>query len=381
MLNILHIIEDLETGGAERRLVNDIKYIDRNMFSHTICVLRLNVEMKDTCLSGIPFYRYEVDNLADIFKNIFSMNRIVSKHHIDIIHTQLFWADLAGRVLKVINQGVKLVSTIQSSAHEHNGSELYSHKRKILDSISGRLLNDGFIAVSEYAKNVSIKEVKFPPEKIKVIYNSVDLECGVLDSKTRGLREEFGIIPQDKILISMGRFVPAKGHIYLIRAMAMIKERPPEIKLLLVGDGPGKNDLVREAAELGVSSNIIFTGKRSDARDILALGDVFIFPSLYGEGLPLALLEAMAAGMPCIVTSTGPNSEVIEDGKNGIIIKPAHPKEIAGAVLDLFSRPDKLSKFGKLGLQTVKDRFSAFSSARMLEEYYVKIANNKNIDA
>lgn len=378
MLNILHIIEDLEIGGAERRLVNDVKYLDRNMFSHAICALRLNVEMKDACLSGIPFYRYEIDSPGDIFKNIFSMNRVVRKHRIDIIHTQLFWADLAGRMLKFINQSVKLVSTIQSSAHEHNDSELYSYKRKILDGISGRLLNDGFIAVSEYAKNVSIKEVKFSPEKIKVIYNSVDLERGVLESKAMSLRGEFGITPQDKILISMGRLVPAKGHTYLIRAMALIKKHLPDIKLLLIGDGPGKNDLLREAAESGVSGNILFTGKRTDARDILAIGDIFIFPSLYGEGLPLALIEAMAAGIPCIVTSTGPNTEVIQPGRNGILIRPGDPGEIAEAVLNLFAHPDRMSVLGKEGLLIVKDRFSALSSARMLGEYYIKMASGKN---
>lgn len=373
MIKILHIIEDLELGGAERRLVNDLKYLDRNKFVHVICALRPKVEFKEEHLAGLPVYIFDVNSIYKLFKNLPRIDEIINKHRIDIIHTQLFWADLAGRLLKFLHPGIKLITTIQSSAHEDNNSDLYSYKRKIIDGITGRLLNDGFIAVSEHVKQVSIRTAGFSPDKTRVIYNSVDLEYETPASKIKKLREEFRLNDNEKVVLSTGRLVPAKGHAYLIKAIPFVKKIFPGVKLIIIGEGPEKENLIRECRKLNISNNVLFAGKRNDARDILRLGNIFVFPALYGEGLSLALLEALASGIPCIVTSLPQNEEAVKDYENGMVVSPRSHIEIADIITYLFSRPEKILPFSSESLKAVREKFSAEASALALEDYYLKI--------
>jgi len=374
MINILHLIEDLGIGGAERRLVNDLKYLDRKQFSHVICALRSSVEMQDSHLSDIPIHCCEVASLRDIFRNLSSINKIIRLYNIDIIHTQLFWADLVGRFLKLFHRNVKLISTIQNSAYEKNGSDLYSYKRKVLDGFTARLFNDGYIAVSKYAKQISADSLKLNQNKVRVIYNSVDLEFDTSLSDSNRLRDEFEITPGQKTLVTIGRLVPAKGHIYLIRAISKIKEKIPNIKLLILGEGQDRESLLRECSNLSLENNIIFAGKRKDARSIFLISDIFVFPSLYGEGMSLALLEAMASKVPCIATSSGPNTEVLKHEHNGLLVSCGNSDEIAKAVVYLFEHPEEMSRLGNQGFLTIKEKFCAQLCAKELGDYYMEIS-------
>lgn len=371
-IRVLHLIEALGMGGAERRLMNDLKYLDRNRFFNVVCSLSPNVEMWEACLSDVPLYTFNVKKITEILKNLPRINRIIKKHNIDIIHTQLFWADLVGRLCKLLNKKVKLITTVQSTAYENNHPYLYSYKRKIVDSLSGRLLNDGYIAVSDYVKKICMDKLNFNSDKIRVIYNSVDLDYEVSLTKIKYLKDEFKIKPNQKTLITVGRIDPPKGHVYLIKALLEIREFIPDIKLLIVGDGPTKEDLINECRNLGLTQNIIFTGKRKDVKEILSICDIFIFPTL-SEGLSVALLESMATKVACIATSIGPNREIIKHKENGILVNCKNVKEIVEAVLYLFNHPEEMKRISYRGFLTARERFSARSSAKNLEDYYMEI--------
>jgi len=368
-INILHIIEDLEIGGAETRLINDLRYLNRGRFSNVVCALRQDIQM-DTCSLEAPVFCFNVNSISGILKNLSKINSIVKEYNIDIIHTQLFWADLIGRALKFLNRNKILLSTIQSSANEKNNKDLYSEKHRFIDSFTGRLLNDGFIAVSEHVKNISLKNAGFSADKMRVIYNSVDVDYASSESKIRQIRKEFGFFPGQKTMVNIGRLVPSKGHISLIDSIREIKKKIPRIKMIVIGDGPDKDKLINYAGKIHVAENIIFAGKRIDARDVLSACDIFVFPVLYGEGLSVALLEAMAASLPCIATSIPANAEVITHGLNGLLVGCAKPEEIATAVIHLFENRQESQRLGIEANSSVKQRFSARVISSALEEYY-----------
>lgn len=371
MINVLHVIESLGLGGAERRLLNDLKYLDRGKFSNVVCSLSGIAQKEPERLGGIPLYGFSVSSLGEISGNILAVNKIIKKHKIDIIHTQLFWADLTGRFLKMLNPGVKLVSTIQSSAHERS-NPLYSFKRKVIDGLSANIFNDGHIAVSEYVKAISVRHAGLKENKIRVIYNSVDLDYRVPPEKIKALKDEFKIASGQKVLAIVGRIDPPKGHIYLIRAMAEIVKTTRNARLLVIGDGPSRKGLEEEVKKLSLNDQVVFTGVRNDARDILSIADVFVFPTL-SEGFSLAVLEALAAGLPCVATNIGPNAEQIKHSENGLLVDPYSPEGIVKAVTYLFSNPEIADSISRKAILSVKQRFSAQENAAVLGEYYAQL--------
>lgn len=373
MIKVLHLIEGLGIGGAERRLVNDLRFIDKSRFASIVCSLSPRMQSWDKRLSDIPVYAVDIAGGKDFFKCAFYISRIIKKEKVDILHTQLFWADLVGRLCKVFNNKVRVLSTIQSTAHDANDRYLYSFKRKILDSLTGRLFNSGFIVVSDTVKQLCVDSLSFPSNKIRVIYNSVDLDYQVSQSAIDNLRKEFNLKEDDKVLISVGRLVPVKGHSYLIKSLSTIKIKIPGIKLLIVGDGPEKRSLNAECDRLGLNDNIIFTGNRLDVRDLLVLSDMFILPSLSGEGLSVALLEAQAAGIPCIATSLAANKEVIQDKVNGVLINSGDVQMLSDAVIGMFEDARAMRELSQNAKIAVHDRFSARGCAKLLEEYYQEV--------
>jgi glycosyltransferase involved in cell wall biosynthesis len=154
--------------------------------------------------------------------------------------------------------------------------------------------------------------------------------------------------------------------------MPRVLERWPHAKLLLVGEGLARPGLEREARQAGVAHRVSFLGHRSDVRDVLAISDLFLFPSL-SEGLGLALLEAAAAGKAVVASNCGPMPEVVEDGESGYLVEPGDAGALAEAVLRMLDSPDRMRRMGQRGQQIVGEKFDIRVAVRRLEEIYLSI--------
>ena len=178
--------------------------------------------------------------------------------------------------------------------------------------------------------------------RIRLIYNGVELRQIEDDSKDG--KEFRGQLPRDwqslRIIGSIGRLHKVKGHDYLIRAFAALNKDYPESRLLLVGDGPERQNLENLALQLRIDSKVIFAGFWQTTREILDTMDIFVLPSL-SESFPNALLEAMAAGLPCIATSVGGVMEAVEDGVNGFVVPPANVSSLENAIKSLLEGSDQ----------------------------------------
>jgi len=153
--------------------------------------------------------------------------------------------------------------------------------------------------------------------------------------------------------------------------MPEIIKAVPDVTLVIAGDGTLKNELRHEAVTLGIKEHVLFLGSRLDIPQLLKLFDIYVLPSLW-EGLPMVLLEAMAAGCPIVATKVGGNAQVIKDGYNGMLIEPRNPQKIAEAVVTLLTRIDLRDNYINNAFQVFSHRFSADIMTKKYENIYLR---------
>lgn len=271
-----------------------------------------------------------------------------------------------------------MISTIQSSVYEPGNSYLFSHKRKLLDSLTGKLFNNKYIAVSNFVKKSIIRRLGIKENKVRVIYNCLDFS-GLYtpgDGVLQGLKNELGLSGNDFILSTVGRLNPPKGHRFIFEALSILKPSFPNLKLLIIGDGPSRQELEEYAGKLGIEKEVIFLGMRDDVRDLLAISDIFIFPTL-SEGMPLSLLEAMAMRKPCVASAIEPIKEAVEDKNTGYLFSPGDSRGLAAVLENIFKVPGEMKETAMRGAAFVRDRFDANRAAGELTGVYEELAMAK----
>ena len=187
-----------------------------------------------------------------------------------------------------------------------------------------------------------------------------------LDRKT--ISRMFGV-PEDAFLVgSVGRLAEQKGHIYLLQAAAQLIQTYPKARFLVIGDGPLANDLANQAACLGLGDKVIFTGSRTDVDAILPGLDLFVLASLW-EGMPISVLESMAAGAPVLATDVAGTRDLIKHGVNGWLFPPADPQALAQAIAEMITHPERRSSLARAARQTAEEYSSAAVARRYAEIY------------
>jgi glycosyltransferase involved in cell wall biosynthesis len=202
--------------------------------------------------------------------------------------------------------------------------------------------------------------------KIRVIDYGINIEDFDTPILNGALRKELGIHENEKIIGTIGRLKTEKGHIFLLQAAKEILKQFKDIKVVIVGDGPLRNQLEAQARTFGIEKNIIFTGHRKEKLELLTMMDIVVLPSVE-EGLPIALLEAMAAKRPVIATRVGAIPKVIKDHENGILIPPKDADALQKSVCHLLGDPRLSHRLAVEANLTVKMNFT---SERMCKKYY-----------
>jgi glycosyltransferase involved in cell wall biosynthesis len=213
-----------------------------------------------------------------------------------------------------------------------------------------------------------------------LVYNPFDVDLMKAPVKDRAeLLRELGLPEESQILLNVARVSPQKGLLYAVRALSAILRQYPRVHLLSVGattDPRWTAELKREAQILGVADHFHMLGAQSNVVDFLRACDIFVFPSLY-EGLGIALIEAMAAGCVCVATNTGPIPEVVQDGKDGVLVPVADAEALARAICDLLGDPDRRSQLGTAAKQTAFSKFQPKEQAERLTRVYESVLATK----
>jgi glycosyltransferase involved in cell wall biosynthesis len=204
------------------------------------------------------------------------------------------------------------------------------------------------ICVSNAVRESLVRDYRFPASKMITIYNCVSVSEFSPDEHARAtLRNRLGVGQDEFLLVCAARLSEIKRIDILLQAMARVLRDNLHCKCVIVGDGPLREQLLEQAREMGLSDHVFFEGFREDVRPYLQAGSAFVLTSL-AEGLSLAVLEAMACGLPCVVTDVGGNSEAVSHDVNGLVVPPGSMDAVAEAISYLVTHPHECAQMSKM---------------------------------
>lgn len=350
---ILVLVKGLGIGGAERLIASGAEHWDRESFDYHVAYV---LPWKDALVPaieklGIPVTCIGGERGFDP-ATVFRFRRLVSEFQPALIHAHL---PATGILARLTGGGVPVVYT------EHNIAHSYRQPTKTLNRATYRR-NTAVIAVSN-AVGESLEG--FPGPKPMVIENGVSVAMD--EERARAARAELGL-SDEPLVVHVGNIRPHKGHQNLTEAAVRLFAGHPTVHIVSIGGEKFPGDLERvrnEAARLGVADRLRFLGSRPDALDFVAAADMFVNPADV-EGLPVAILEALAMGKPVVATAVGGVPSVVIDGETGRLVPPKDPAALADAILDVLGDPERLISLGKRGRELVEERYGL---ARMIERY------------
>lgn len=369
-IRILYMFAALPVGGAERLLVDTLHHLDRKRFDPSVCVLSEKGPVGEEIeKAGIPLFILDRMKTKQFdFCLVLKLFRLLNNEHFDILHTHLYHSGFYGRL------AARLIPITRRPKIFHTLHNIYPKRRPRRHWINRVLSHwtDAVIAVSEDVRESVLLNDRISPEKVTVVENGIDVGRFKNPMNCEAARGRLGISKIGPVIGCVARLTEQKGIVYLLRAFPEIQKKYSTAKLLLVGDGDLRNCLIEEAKQLGVSGAVLFMGTRTDIPEILSGLDVFVLPSLW-EGLGLAAVEAMAAGVPVVGTRVpGLRSLIIPD-KTGLMVEPADPAALSRAILAILENPSKIQAMVKEAREYVDHHYSIEAHARRLETLYEEI--------
>jgi glycosyltransferase involved in cell wall biosynthesis len=237
---------------------------------------------------------------------------------------------------------------------------------------------DNIICVSKAVQKFVVEREGIRESRTSVIYNGISLPWNGLPSKDRkAQRASEGVSSQDVVIIEVASLTANKGQHILLNACQKVYQKTRAIKLIIVGEGLLKSTLQEETKKLDIESAVIFTGQRKDVYELLAISDIFVLPSMIREGLSIAMIEAMAMGLPVIGSNVGGIPELIEDKVSGFLLPPGDTDKLASAIDALVTEQDLRERMGKQGRRIFEERFTLTRMIKQIEVLYDHLLKNK----
>ena len=355
-MRVLQIVTYMGRGGLETMIMNYFRNIDRTKIQFDFLVHRDFKADYDEEIENLGGKIYRMPVLNPFSKGYFkALDDFFAKHNYDVVHSHLDC--MSAYPLKIAKKhGVKI-----RIAHAHSKSQDKDLKYPV-KLFSKRLIPK--YATHLFACGKEAGDWMFGGSSFRILNNAIDVQKYVFDPEVRNsVKDELGL-HNEFVIGHIGRFNPPKNHTFLIDIFNEILQRNTHCKLLLVGSGNGETAIKDKVNQLGISDKVLFLGTRSDVDRILQAMDVFVFPSLY-EGLPLSIIEAQAAGLPCVASTEVP----IECKKTDLVTNVSLNKD-AGYWAEIIL--DKVSQKRKNTYDEIKSSgYDVVENVRFLEELYL----------
>ena len=369
-LSIIHLVEDLKIGGAERVIADIVEGLDRKRFEARVwCVARGGETADELMEKGVEVRILGISSYHNPL-NIIRLSRLLKKEEPDIVHTHGYFASVIGR-LAAKKAGIPTIIT-----HVHSTYWEYKKRHILIERYLSRFTHK-IICCSEAVENFVTCHEKIKNDKTVVIYNGVDEERFSPIQDPSSARARFGIDRESPVVGTVSSLTPHKGQGFLIQAAAKIRDKYPSTKFLIVGDGPLRLSLEEQAQRLGLQSSLILTGARRDIPELLSLMDIFVLPSSSREGLGIAIIEAMAMEKPLVTTDIGGIPEAVQDGETGLLVPPGDSDALAKAIIELLDDPDRAKAMGKKGRDRFEQKFTRKRMLSQIENLYLALASQK----
>lgn len=357
-LRLLFVVGNFVAGGAERHLLELWRRMDRRRFEIEICCFRAEGQFLDEVRAlGWPIHDLGLGPRILSGSGLRGLARLITharRFHPHVVHGYLFgpnlFAVIAGRLT-----GVPVVAVAK-----RNVDAFETGRQRALQRVTHRWATH-VTAVSEAVAN-SVSALGVPRARITVIPNGVD--AARFDSVVEP-RDPV----RDPVVGSVGCLAPRKDYGTLMEALALLMHRGRTFQAVLVGDGPDRAALEARREALGLRDRVTFLGERADVERLLLGFDVFVLSSRE-EGIPNALLEAMAAGRPAVATAVGGTPEVMEAGVTGWLVPPEAPAALADALDEALTQPAEARRRGEAARRAVQASMGIETMARRHEAFY-----------
>ncbi|MDD5680769.1 MAG: glycosyltransferase family 4 protein [Candidatus Omnitrophica bacterium] len=363
-MRILQLSTHLNIGGIGVYTTTLAKALKER--GHTIFVASAGGNLESKLVEyDITHFKLDINTKSElspkVIKTSAALKKIVRDEKIELIHAHTRVAAVSA-ALASFATGVPYVTTCHGFFKRHLG--------RLLCGCWGAKV----IAISEAVERHLIDDFGIPEDKVALIYTGIDTFrfSKILSEEEKAkVRGRFGI-EKTPVVGTIGRLSPVKGQEVLLRATKSILNGFPEVKILLIGDGPDERRLKKLASGLGIEKSVVFSGSEEDTRDVLSIMDVFVMPSIK-EGLGLSLIEAMACGLPCAASRIGGIENVIEEGKTGLLFNPGDAEGLAITVKRILS--DRLIRdiLSKNGREKVLKYFTIDRMAAKMEMLYKEV--------
>ena len=368
MIRILNIISDTNIGGAGRVILNYLRYADRNKFETLVAIPRGSLLKPLLEEAEVPVY--EVDGMADCSyasQDVKALQALIRQVKPDLVHTH---GALSGRIAAKRCRVPVVYS--RHSAFPVPAKLKYPPGRWV-----NKLLNehyaDHIIAVSPATRD-NLTEGGISPKKITVVMNGVAPVAPISDGEKAALRQSLGLGPDVFTFGILARIEDYKGHLYLVYAAKLLKDRGySNFRILVAGTGAFEEEVTRAVTEMGVEDVVQMLGFRSDAAALLNILDVQLNASYGTEATSMALLEGMSLGLPTIASDYGGNPFVITSGQNGLLFPSKDSAALADAMAELMDHPEEVSIMREKALETYQSRFTGEVFARNTEQIYENV--------
>ncbi|HTK40123.1 MAG TPA: glycosyltransferase family 4 protein [Gemmatimonadales bacterium] len=360
---VIHFVDSDTFGGSEQSLLHLLAGLDRNRWRPVLlhhpaaglAQLVQGAQAAGVAVRSVP--RMTDRNFA---WRLAALGRVLVQERPAVFHAHLNWplackfGLLTARALRV----PAIVGTAQLFVEALVNRSVRVQQRIVAAAV------DRYLAVSSHVARRLAESLRIPDRKIRVVHNGIDPAPFEMSWEARPAAD-VNREPRQPSVVTLARLSAQKGIDTLLTAASQV----PEARFFIVGDGSERAALEAQAQSLGVSDRVSFLGHRRDVPALLASADVFAFPSLF-EGLPLSVLEAMAAAKPVVASRVGGTDEAVVDGVTGILVPPSDPAALAQAIRTVLADPQLAARLGGAGRARVHEAFTAQAMVRGVEAVY-----------
>jgi glycosyltransferase involved in cell wall biosynthesis len=377
-IRVLEFATMFEIGGTEGQLVHLVGGLDRSRFDVRLACLRRAGELLSHVETlGLPISEFAIDKLYGP-RTVRQQVRFAFElraQHIDVVHTHGFYANVFALAAARLARVPVTIGAVREQA------AFWTRAQRRTNRVALGLADAIVVNAETVRRELSARG--YPPHKLRLIRNGVEVERFASVAAPCGLRAELGWPAAAQVVAVVSRMAPGKGIETFLDAAVLVAGIRPEARFVVVGDGgvvhngavvhgAYRRQLERRAVELGLGDKVRFTGYRKDVPALLAEVQVSVLPSL-SEALSNALLESMAAGAPLIATTVGDHGMVIEDGVSGLMVRPADSGALARSMLRLLDDRDFAAELGRNARRVARERFALGRMVRETEAVYTEL--------
>lgn len=364
---VLHVLANLGAGGAERTVAHIVLGLDRQRFEPAVVAYSerygSDLEQKLDAAGLKTWFLGKGPGFG--WRTYYRLHRVFKEFRPDIVHTHVHVMRYAFPSL-VYFRPRRMVHTVHSIADRE-----IEPRARWLQRLAYRR---GVVPVAVAREVAASMERVYGIGHCRVVWNCIPTDLYASPQTSRqGWRAKQGFSEEDVLFVCVARFAPEKNHALLINAFAKGTASDPKAHLVLAGQGVLRAQLQELVNQLGLTNRVHFLGLRMDIPDVLGAADIFALSSDY-EGNPLSVIEAMAAGLPIVSTAVGGVPELLQDGKEGLIVQPGHCEQLSQAMITLLKDTDLRRKMGVAAAVRAKKKFDVSAMVRAYEELYDEIS-------